>query len=272
MAKQKSRGRVALVMIGVLLLCLRFDILRVTVLPVLTAVLGALGVREFHRMARQNGHVFSLPIGWILAAGIVLSGIMPPDDFSRFIPVLLTFSMIGLFMVQMNRYGIPGALAGVSCGGFALLYVALPLALALQVLQIDRLFLFFGLILIWTADSGAYFFGRQFGKHKMAPELSPKKTYEGLVGGIFTCCVVAGLFHWLIPDEAFKYPLTDVLILSALIAVIAPIGDLGESVLKRDSGVKDSGTGLGGHGGVLDRIDSMLFCVPIYYAYLRYLA
>jgi CDP-diglyceride synthetase len=213
-----------------------------------------------------------LPLTWVLGAGIVLMGMLPPADYARLFPILLTGSVILIFTIQMNRYGIPGALTGVASGGFSLLYVAAPLSLALQVLQIDRLFLFFALLLIWTADSGAYFVGRRFGKHKLAPELSPKKTVEGLLGGIASCALIGVLFKYAVPAAAFEYHTSHVVILGAIIGILAPVGDLAESVLKRDAGVKDSGTGLGGHGGVLDRIDSMLFCMPIYYAYLRYLA
>src|SRR5690606_25983649 len=109
---------------------------------------------------------------------------------------------------------------------------------------------------------GAYFVGRKFGRHQMTPNLSPKKTVEGLLGGIATCCLVAVLFKLLIPNVSFPYSLAHIVPLAAIIGVAAPIGDLAESVLKRDCGVKDSGNSLGGHGGVLDRIDSMLFCMP----------
>lgn len=266
----KSRGRVALVMVIVLLICLRFDALRLTVLPALTALLGALGIREFHRMARNSGAVFSLPLAMVLGVGIVLAGMATAENFSYLAPVLLAGGMIVTFTIQMNRYGIPGALSGVSAGGFALLYIALPLALTLQVLQYDRLFLFFGLVLIWTADSGAYFVGRKWGRTKMAPNLSPKKTVEGLIGGVIACCLVAAIFKLVTPDSTFHYPMLHVVILGAIISVLSVAGDLAESVLKRDTGVKDSGRGMGGHGGVLDRIDSMLFCMPAYYAYLRF--
>lgn len=267
----KSRGRVALVMVLVLLICLRFDALRLTVLPALTALLGAMGIREFHRMARNTGAVFSRPVATVFGVGIILAGLATIEDFAQYCPVLLAGGMIATFLIQMNRYGIPGALTGVSAGAFSLLYIALPLALTLQVLQYDRLFLFYGLVLIWTADSGAYFVGRKWGKTKMAPNLSPKKTIEGLAGGVIACCLVAALFKWLMPASTFHYPLVHVIVLGALISVISVLGDLAESVLKRDTGVKDSGRGMGGHGGVLDRIDSMLFCMPVYYAYLRFM-
>lgn len=270
MAQNQSRARVALLMVAVLLLCLRVDFLRFTVLPLITAFLGLMGAREVHRFGRHIGVTFSLPLAMVLSAGIVLMGMADREVYVQLLPVALTGSMIGIFTVQMNRYGIPGALTGVASSLLVLAYVAIPLSLALQVMQYDRLFLFFGLGLIWMADSGAYFVGRKWGKRKMAPNLSPKKTIEGLLGGVATCCLVAVLFKILVSDVSFPYPLIHIVPLAALIGFAAPVGDLAESVLKRDSGVKDSGHSLGGHGGVLDRIDSMLFCMPIYYAYLRF--
>ena len=266
-----SRGRLALAMVLTLLLCLRFDS-SLTILPLLTAILGAMGIREFHRMARLQDAPFSRPIAILLGFAIVVMGRLPLEDFVNLFPVVITFSDIFLFTIQMNRFGIPGALTGMAAGAFSLVYVAAPLALALQVLQMDRLFLFFGLVLIWSADSGAYFVGRKFGRHKMAPNLSPKKTVEGLLGGVLVCCLMSWIFTLITPAGSFDYPLSHLLVLGGLIGILAPIGDLAESVLKRDAGVKDSGTGLGGHGGALDRIDSMLFCMPAYYAYLRFLA
>ncbi len=270
MGKAQSRGRIALFMIGTLLLCLRFDLLRITVLPVITAGLGVIGARELHRMARNVGANYSLALSVVLAGGVVLLGAADLTLYGQLLPVALTGAMIFIFTMQMSRFGIPGALTGISASILALLYVAVPLSLALQILQFDRLFLFFALGLIWTADSGAYFVGRGFGKTKFAPTLSPKKTVEGLLGGVVACCVVALLFIIIVPDVSFNYPMSQILLLAAVIGIAAPAGDLAESVLKRDSGVKDSGHGLGGHGGVLDRIDSMFFCMPIYYGYLRF--
>ncbi len=269
MGAASSRGRIALLMIITLLVCLRVDFLRFTLLPLLTALLGVMSARELHRMAGKVGVEYSRAVAMALTGGIVLAGMLSFSAFATVLPILLTGAIIILFLMHMRIYGIPSALTGVAVGALSLLYVAVPLALALQVLQYDRLFLFFGLIMIWSADSGAYFVGRKFGRTKMAPTLSPKKTIEGLLGGVMTCVIVALLFALAVPDVSFPYPITHLLLLAVGLAFAAPLGDLSESVLKRDCGVKDSGHSLGGHGGVLDRIDSMLFCMPICYAYLR---
>ncbi len=126
----------------------------------------------------------------------------------------------------------------------------------------------FFLILIWVADSGAYFSGRAFGKHKLAPHISPGKTWEGvagaLLGGVF-CALILAYLQWL----DISVPL--LVLLCASTVMISVGGDLWESVLKRERGVKDSGNLLPGHGGVLDRIDSQIAAGPFFLAGLLWL-
>ncbi len=117
-------------------------------------------------------------------------------------------------------------------------------------------------IMIWAADSGAYFSGRLFGKHKLAPQISPNKTVEGLLGGILTGLAVAAGFGLLNGVTMAQFPS---LLLVSFVAILASvIGDLFESLLKRHAGIKDSGSMIPGHGGVLDRIDSTLAALPVF--------
>lgn len=122
--------------------------------------------------------------------------------------------------------------------------------------------LLFVMVLIWAADSGAYFAGRKFGKHKLAPKVSPGKTIEGVVGGL----IAAALFS-VIGASSFDLPVlggVSFVILSVVVVLLSVIGDLFESLFKRRVGVKDSGQLLPGHGGVLDRIDSLTAAAPIF--------
>jgi len=122
--------------------------------------------------------------------------------------------------------------------------------------------LLFVMVLIWAADSGAYFAGRKFGKHKLAPQVSPGKTIEGVVGGL----LAAALFS-LIGATSFDLPVLggiSFVVLSVIVVLLSVIGDLFESLFKRRAGVKDSGQLLPGHGGVLDRIDSLTAAAPIF--------
>ena len=123
---------------------------------------------------------------------------------------------------------------------------------------------FFLLLVVWLGDSGAYYFGKSFGKHKLSPRISPKKTVEGLIGGIVTSVVAAIVIHF----TFFKsFPLVHAILAGVLLSFAGVVGDLAESMWKRSADVKDSGTLLPGHGGFLDRFDSILFTAPILYCY-----
>ena len=129
--------------------------------------------------------------------------------------------------------------------------------------------LMFLFLMVWSADVGAYFVGKSIGKHKLLPNVSPGKTLEGFLGGVIFACimvVIAGYFiDWTMAQYRIVIPVT------ILITTISVLGDLNESMFKRQAGVKDSGTILPGHGGILDRIDSLTATAPIYalcYAYL----
>ena len=116
--------------------------------------------------------------------------------------------------------------------------------------------------LIWSSDGFAYFAGRMFGKHKMAPKISPKKTWEGFAGGVI-CTLILGFFiEQKMPELRGNW-----IIVGLLVSIFAPLGDLVESQLKRTFGVKDSGNIIPGHGGVLDRLDSFILCAPVIYLY-----
>jgi len=135
--------------------------------------------------------------------------------------------------------------------------------------EIGALALFVAMAIVWVADIAAYFFGRAFGRHKLAPAISPGKSWEGAVGG-FAAVAVAGLAAAAVPALAHTLPARLVAVWSppgaaaALVglAALSIVGDLHESLLKRQAGVKDSGTLLPGHGGVLDRIDALIPTMP----------
>lgn len=120
----------------------------------------------------------------------------------------------------------------------------------------------------WAYDTGGYFAGSWWGKHKLAPEVSPKKSWEGCLGGFALSLVGLYLLWQLIPTYAQIFNLIDVVVLAALLSFFGQIGDLVESVMKRSLSAKDSGSFFPGHGGVFDRIDSLLFNAPVFYFYL----
>ena len=122
-------------------------------------------------------------------------------------------------------------------------------------------------VILWINDSGAYFSGRAFGKHKLYPAISPNKTWEGLIGGMLLSLIAGAVIsHWF-----DSLSLSQWLVVSAIIAVLANVGDLFESHLKRIAGVKDSGQLIPGHGGSLDRFDGLLIALPVVYVYLHFI-
>ena len=152
---------------------------------------------------------------------------------------------------------------------FSLGYIALPVAMLNCIMSITAPRLLLGMFMfIWLYDTGAYCVGMLLGRHRLFERISPKKSWEGVIGGVLAC--VAGsyiTYYWF--DEFFQVPdLTTWMGLSVVIAVFATFGDLVESLIKRTVGVKDSGHLLPGHGGILDRIDSLLLVAPAVLIYL----
>jgi phosphatidate cytidylyltransferase len=144
-----------------------------------------------------------------------------------------------------------------------LLYVSLPMAMLSLIafgsghFEPGRVFCL--IFFVWAADTGAYFAGKNLGKHKLAPRISPGKTWEGWAGGALLTLATGWAAGYFLPD----IPLSHRLVAAGVVAVFGPLGDLAESMLKRSAGVKDSGTFLPGHGGLLDRFDAFLLVLPV---------
>ncbi len=196
----------------------------------------------------------------------------------RHIMPLLTFAILFAFIIQLIYYKEQNAIANVSTMIFASLYVSIPMALFFVILNSfpDKIqagcIAVFLLAVVWMADSGAYLVGTFFGRHKLAPKLSPKKTIEGFFGGI-AGSVLSGIILYFTMgslNRFFASGALEVIVVSVILSLACQIGDLAESALKRDAGVKDSGRTFTGHGGVLDMVDGLLFCIPIFYIYIRW--
>lgn len=175
---------------------------------------------------------------------------------------LILIAVITLFKFTNELYFDSGKLI------FTVIYVALPFSFALGLPKFssyENTFsneVFFLFVLIWSSDTFAYLVGKFFGKHKMAPKISPKKTWEGYAGGVVLTLVLSYFIQTYQPDLRGNW-----MVVGFLVAAFAPLGDLVESQLKRTFAVKDSGNIIPGHGGVLDRLDSFLICVPVVYLY-----
>ena len=191
--------------------------------------------------------------------------------YTQFVIALFAFVPMTFFMFtysSLNR--TPTSEIGMSVIGP--LYIAIPLSM---ILHIDRyypedgyIWIFFLLTVIFASDTGAFYCGKLFGKHKLYKAISPGKTWEGAIGGTLCSFIAALWFLHLVPQCRISL---GILILVVVLSVAGQIGDLVESMLKRNSGIKDSGNILPGHGGILDRIDGLLFATPILFGYLNFL-
>lgn len=194
--------------------------------------------------------------------------------FEMFNYVLILYFLIFVFLIISEVFKTQKHFEAVGTWLLSVVYISTPFGL-LSLMNTDKMLLFFNvnyaiicLILVWVSDTFAFFGGKLFGKHILAPKISPKKTWEGSVSGfIFT--IAASFVIWYLFHTNFS--LIHWLAVGIIIALFSQIGDLFESSLKRSVNVKDSSNLIPGHGGFLDRFDSILFAVPALYIYL-YLA
>ena len=152
---------------------------------------------------------------------------------------------------------------------FGMLYICLPLCLLIALKEIPNgsAWIFFVLAVVFSGDTGAFYGGRFFGRHKLYPSISPGKTWEGSVGGFLASLLAALPFFLFTHLSESVLPLIG---LAACLSIAGQVGDLAESMVKRVHGVKDSGNTLPGHGGILDRIDGLLFAIPVLYVFLTW--
>lgn len=229
------------------------------------AALAVVGVYELFKM---KGLAILSFEGVLSALGAVFL-VIPTAKWLTFLPAntgnfilfyLTVMILLGTSVISKNTYTIDEA-------GFPVivsLYVGMGFQNFLAARQTSFEVLLFALFVVWATDIGAYLFGRQFGKRKLMPAISPNKTVEGSLGGILSAVLVAFLFLTFVPNKAsFVYSVPVMLILTVIFSIVGQFGDLVESSIKRHYGVKDSGNILPGHGGILDRFDSLLFVFPI---------
>ncbi|TGB00312.1 phosphatidate cytidylyltransferase [Sporolactobacillus shoreae] len=174
--------------------------------------------------------------------------------------ILLVLILLGSLVFSKNRFHAEQA----SFIFFSVVYIGLPFYLLVQ-LRLEGLFMaLFVQITMWATDSGAYFAGRRFGSHKLAPHISPKKTIEGSVGGVIAALAIAFIFQAIFRKPIFTSWEIQWTV-AIVVSLLGQVGDLAESAIKRFFNVKDSGTVLPGHGGFLDRFDSLIFILPVLY-------
>ncbi len=223
---------------------------------------------EFYSISSGNLPIFIKVSTYVLVFLLFLSFYIGQILFTPFIIALWAFVPIAYYMFRYSSSN-PRSLSGMGNAVLGPVYVALPLAM---MILIDKrpngyLWIFFLLTVIFANDTGAFYIGRIWGRHKLYESVSPNKTWEGAIGGMLFSLLTAFIFLRLLSIYKFGW---SIVVLVLVMTAMAQIGDLAESMLKRNKGIKDSGKILPGHGGFLDRIDGLLFSVPVLYAFLTW--
>ena len=284
MISAKLRARIAVALVGI-----PVGLLAVHAggwyLGGLLAVVAGAATLEFHALASATG---ARPVGWlgVPAASILVLLAAYEPTFGAWADralVLVLALLLATLVVAVSRrstadaplFSVAATVAGVLYTGgtlaFAVLLRHLPDAVATgshDPLE-GRLLVLYPLVVIWCSDSAAYFAGKRFGRTSMAPRVSPGKTVEGGVAGL-VAAVVAGALAGFVMRDLATFPVAPIVgaLVGLALGVGGQLGDLAESLLKREAGVKDSGTLLPGHGGVLDRFDALFLSLPLAYVLL----
>ncbi|HET7707687.1 MAG TPA: phosphatidate cytidylyltransferase [Thermoanaerobaculia bacterium] len=228
------------------------------------ALVSLLALYEFLAFGRRKG--YEIPVVLCLMVATVILAAFVLDELSVEIGMYLTLLVIPASYV-FGKKDLDEALPGSAVAVMATMYVGM---LGGSLIRLRGDFpegpelVFFNLLVVWLGDAGAYYTGKKFGKHKLSPRISPKKTIEGLAGGVVTSIITAIVIQVTFFNE---FPIVHAIIVGAILSIAGVIGDLAESMWKRSAAVKDSGTLIPGHGGFLDRLDSILFTAPILYIY-----
>jgi phosphatidate cytidylyltransferase len=276
----------------VMLLVLRAP---VPVLAVFAAAVALVTVQEFLKLTECYGlQPLRLPtcifVGLLFLLLALTAAETPQVSALKFVLGVGFASALAPFIfltIAMRRAQLSGAYPAAAASAFAFVYIALPMAMLVQLRQqwAGAFWLLYLLLVVWAGDIFAYFVGRSVGRHLMAPRISPKKTWEGAAASLAASLVVGSLlFTYALQISSFllrigliqrrdglfgleKPELWPIILLTIVLNIAAQLGDLVESLIKRGAGVKDSGTLLPGHGGMLDRIDALLFAAPVLWFY-----
>jgi phosphatidate cytidylyltransferase len=251
-------------------------------LATLLAIVAALGAWEFYRMAANRG---AMPLA---GAGITAAALVPLAVHAHYLRVFTlplsagVLAVLALLGATIWLRGVEGQpLLAAATTVFGVLYVGVPLAYGYALRYFDysvgrnagTAIVFFPVLLTWASDVGAYAFGRLIGRRKLIPSVSPGKTVAGALGGLLVTLLVAAAYvTWVLrPVASLSLGVGALVGFALAVSAAAQLGDLAESLLKRDAGVKDSSHLIPGHGGVLDRFDSLFFVLPLSYVLLGWL-
>ncbi len=254
---------------------------RVPLLVLLIGAGAAVGAWEFFRLGTHSGArpltVFGIVCALLFVTAALFNGerVASPDDAKHVdwgIGALLAAAAV-LPLVWLTIFRRTVALESWAWTLAGILYAGWMLGYYVMLRQLDsgRELVIMAVFTTFACDTTAYFVGRTFGRHRMTPRISPNKTWEGAVGGLLGAIAAAAALRYLLNLGSWSVPLSPLkaVELGAIIGVVSQLGDLAESLLKRRAGVKDSGTLLPGHGGLLDRIDSLVFTGIVVFYFVR---
>lgn len=215
---------------------------------------------EYSRMAVPDDHWFALLVLLVAGGSVYGSHLFLPAGTETWVLALATLFVLIASMLRVKDTAAGQRVAARLAVG--LIYIAVLFSYVIKVRELDNgvAWLFLTLTVTWAGDTGAYFSGRALGKHKLFERVSPKKTWEGAIGGFVAAIAFACAFKYLLMPELSW---VQAALVGATLDIVGVLGDLVESMFKRAYGVKDSGWIMPGHGGILDRIDSLLFTAPV---------
>ena len=220
-------------------------------------LMGLLCYREYSALVA--GHGIPKPGIFGVLAGLAI--LFAPE----YALVTITFLVLLAFMTALRSDNLGDVLPQVACAFLGSFYTFAPWHFAVRLRQLSVPLLLFALALSWAGDSVAYYAGRRFGRHKLAPVVSPKKSWEGAIASVLGSVLFGMLYLGKLMPSIAPWK---IVLMSVAGNLAGQFGDLAESAIKRGAGVKDSGQLLPGHGGILDRVDSTLFALPVVYLFL----
>lgn len=238
---------------------------------VLLAAVALLGVHEFYGLARTGGFSPFHWIGFVATGGFAVLTVLSPGG--QVWAAVLAGLVLALGIRALCQ---PSLMATHASNASLTLFGAVYLGLLLGLLGSIRnrgagvVWLLFLFAVVWIGDTAALYAGRAWGRHRMAPRVSPKKTWEGAAASLIVAILLGAGFGAWFDVAPGHWPIVEMAVLGGVINVAAQVGDLVESLFKRGAQVKDSSTLLPGHGGVLDRIDALLFAAPVLWYYVSY--
>ena len=236
------------------------------------ATLATLGLYEYYAMARVKGQKPEVEAGILAGAAVTLSGYWANPVLTGLVLFFGIAAVAALHIARGNH-----SLEALAVSAFGVLYVGWMAAHFVLLHRVPHtgpgLVTLLAVAIIWS-DAGAYFVGKTVGRHKLAPKVSPNKTWEGSLGGVIGAVASMAVLYWLRGQFAWHglpaWPVARYLWVGAVLSVVGQIGDLVESMMKRDAGIKDSGSTFPGHGGALDRCDGFIFAGPVLYYLIQF--